>query len=183
LRKFKKKSNIYSIFGLILCGIFIIFIGILIGNKDRNNKTVLVKPKIEQNTQSPQDNQIVSGNRDKLRDTDQIKEKFTFYKTLSDEGKSIKKESENIDNIIKRDEKAFTVQAGSFKRESEALKFKSMLKEKGYNVYIVNFNDSEGILWYRVRIGSYNSKQEAYNIAKKIEKNEGLSTFVTEKSK
>lgn len=188
MRKPKKRPIIYLIFGLILCGIFIFFFGILAGEKYSINKTSLIQPKIGQKATSTKESFTVSGNTDKLKDTNQIKEEITFYKTLSDEDKSIKKESAKIKNMAKRgererDKKAFTVQVGSFKRESEALKLRSMLKEKGYDVYIVNFNDSEGTVWYRVRIGSYNNKIEAYSIAEKIEKNEGLSNFVIKKSK
>lgn len=73
----------------------------------------------------------------------------------------------------------YTVQAGVFKNESEANDFKARLDKKGYKTYVVPSVTKNHEKLYKVRIGEFNTRNEAEVLSIKIKKSEGLNTFVT----
>ncbi|MBA4349463.1 MAG: hypothetical protein C0415_05685 [Thermodesulfovibrio sp.] len=70
-----------------------------------------------------------------------------------------------------------TIQVGSFKDESNAKRLKMALELNYKNVYIMNAN-VKGEQYYRVRIGKFSSKNEAYS-AGKLLADEGYSVLIT----
>jgi len=71
----------------------------------------------------------------------------------------------------------FTIQVGSFKEKSNAERLKKGLKIRYSKVYLttVYINDEK---FYRVRVGSFNSRELAYSFAETMTE-EGYSVFVT----
>ena len=61
----------------------------------------------------------------------------------------------------------WAINTASFINKDEARKFMTALKKAGYNAYITTFF-KDGENWNRVRVGFYNSKEEADRAADKI---------------
>ena len=70
----------------------------------------------------------------------------------------------------------FTVQVGSFREISNALRLKMALELKYRNVYLTEA-DINGARFYRVRIGRFDVRGEGYDFAK-ILADEGYSVFI-----
>jgi cell division protein FtsN len=64
----------------------------------------------------------------------------------------------------------FTVQVASFSLKSEAEAIRSKLASKGYNVSIVESNQGEKGIWYRVRVGRKLEHDAAKELAGKLGK-------------
>ncbi len=73
----------------------------------------------------------------------------------------------------------FTIQVGSFSSARSARQFSEELAEKGYEPYIVKIHVAGKGTVYRVRMGRFNSMEEAQPLAKKFEKNEKRSVLIT----
>lgn len=65
---------------------------------------------------------------------------------------------------------AFTVQVASYSLKSEAEALKSKLAGKGYNVSIVESNQGDKGIWYRVRVGKKLEQEAAKELAGKLGK-------------
>lgn len=72
--------------------------------------------------------------------------------------------------------RSFTIQVGSFKEISNAMGLKEALAQRYNRVYITEAY-VDGDRYYRVRIGKINGKDEAYHLAKVIEK-EGYDVLI-----
>jgi cell division protein FtsN len=73
----------------------------------------------------------------------------------------------------------FAVQLGSFHQAERARVFSENLAARGYQPYIKNSAMPDGTRTYRVRVGRFATREEAMNLAAKIEKAEKISVFVT----
>jgi rare lipoprotein A len=71
----------------------------------------------------------------------------------------------------------FTVQVGSFILQSNAFKMMDELKKVHSEVYIAEFKTPE-TMYYRVRLGKFNTREEAYTFAMRLAK-EGYTPFIT----
>ncbi|MEW6001250.1 MAG: SPOR domain-containing protein [Nitrospirota bacterium] len=71
----------------------------------------------------------------------------------------------------------FTLQINSFKESSNAERLKIALENKYNDVYIAEA-DFDNNKYYRVRIGKFNSLDEAYLIAEALN-NEGYSVLIS----
>lgn len=72
----------------------------------------------------------------------------------------------------------FTVQVGSFIRRSNALRLMDDLKKAHGGVYITELKTSEA-RYYRVRLGRFNTREEAYTFAMRLAK-DGYIPFIAE---
>ncbi len=70
----------------------------------------------------------------------------------------------------------FTIQVGSFKEPANAARLKKALEFKYDRVYVID-TEIDGSIYYRVRIGKFNTKDDAYNIAKTLA-DEGYSILI-----
>lgn len=70
----------------------------------------------------------------------------------------------------------FTIQVGSYKDLSNATRMKASLEFKYSKVYITEAEIS-GSKYYRVRVGKFNSKDDAYTLAKTLA-DEGYNTLI-----
>ena len=72
----------------------------------------------------------------------------------------------------------FTVQVGAFKEIERANKAARELSIKGYEPYIIPYVNSLGSNWYLVRIGRFETRQEAKEYALSFESAEGMEAIV-----
>lgn len=75
------------------------------------------------------------------------------------------------------DKGPFTIQVGSFKELSNALRLKTALELKYSRVYTTEV-EIDGNRFYRVRIGKFYVKEDVHQLAKTLA-NEGYSVFIT----
>lgn len=71
----------------------------------------------------------------------------------------------------------FTIQVGSFREPSNATRLKTALEFKYTRVYITD-TEINGSIFYRVRIGKFKTKDDAYSLAKTLA-DEGYSILIT----
>lgn len=69
----------------------------------------------------------------------------------------------------------FTIQLGAFKDKKSADKLDEQLRNKGYDSFVLAVRND----LYRVRVGSYNNKQEAQVVVARMKKTDQLNPFVT----
>jgi cell division septation protein DedD len=75
--------------------------------------------------------------------------------------------------------KPWTVQVNAFPDEKSAKSSVDRLRDKGYNAY-VSESRIQGRTWYRVRVGRFDSREEAEKIQESLRKREHLSkSFAT----
>ena len=72
----------------------------------------------------------------------------------------------------------FTVQIGAFKEIERANKALNELNIKGYEPYILPYVNSLGTSWYLVRIGRFNTREEARKYAMSFQNTEGMEAIV-----
>lgn len=72
----------------------------------------------------------------------------------------------------------YTVQVSSFRKRVNAEDMVNRLRKKEYEAYLVRADIPGKGIWYRVRIGEFNTKSQAKRFAGEISKKEGLDTFV-----
>ncbi len=73
----------------------------------------------------------------------------------------------------------YTVQVSAFEEPQAAENLSSHLREKGYRAYTMAKRLPGRGTWYRVRIGRFDTRQEAEEMAAQLERKENLSTFIT----
>ncbi len=76
----------------------------------------------------------------------------------------------------------FTVQVASFKRQEDAVEFAQLLQNKGYKVYVMQTEITGKGVWNRVRVGEFETKNEASSYADQLIENEPIikAFFVAE---
>jgi cell division septation protein DedD len=78
-----------------------------------------------------------------------------------------------------KDEKVWTLQLSSFQDRAEADSFHSKLVDAGYDPYIVEAQVPDKGTWYRVRLGSYGTYDDAIAAKKKFEAAQQIIAYVT----
>jgi cell division septation protein DedD len=79
----------------------------------------------------------------------------------------------------KESRKPWTVQVNAFPDEKSARTWVDRLKDKGYNAYLSE-SRVQGRLWYRVRVGRFESREEAEKTQESLRKREQLAkSFAT----
>lgn len=89
---------------------------------------------------------------------------------------------ERIDKTDQPDPKkkeAWFVQVASFQAAEDANKRAKELKDRGYKVVVLKADIPGKGAWHRVRLGPFDSAQDAKTLALQVEKKEKTSTFVT----
>ena len=83
------------------------------------------------------------------------------------------------DGEAKQSGKPWTVQVNAFPDEKTAKTWVDRLKDKGYNAYLSE-SRVQGRLWYRVRVGHFESREEAEKTQDSLRKREQLAkSFAT----
>jgi cell division septation protein DedD len=89
------------------------------------------------------------------------------------------KKSPAIEGEAKQSGKPWTVQVNAFPDEKTAKTWVDRLKDKGYNAYLSE-SRVQGRLWYRVRVGRFESREEAEKTQESLRKREQLAkSFAT----
>lgn len=70
--------------------------------------------------------------------------------------------------------KGWTVQVNAFPDEKSAKTWVDRLKNKGYKAYVAEAN-AKGKIWYRVRVGQYNTREEAKKVEEALKTKENYT--------
>ncbi len=75
----------------------------------------------------------------------------------------------------------YTVQLGAFQNQTQANSLMNSLKSKGYPAFVKQYETPDKKLWYRVRVGTFSTKQQAANYGDKLKKQQPQvkSVFIT----
>ena len=75
----------------------------------------------------------------------------------------------------------YTVQIGAFQDQSQANRLLSSMKSKGYPVFIKQMESPDNKRWYRVRVGTFSTRDDAISYGDKIKEKEARikSVFIT----
>lgn len=89
-------------------------------------------------------------------------------------------EAEAKPNIVYSETGHFVVQIEAWRSESKAERQANTWKNKGYeNVFITQLGSIEsGDLWYRVRIGRFDTRDMARNLQQQLQEDYGLESWV-----
>lgn len=80
-----------------------------------------------------------------------------------------------IKRAIPRVEKSYVVQVASFQNKKLAEAYANNLRKRGYNAFVEKaFVEWKGGDWYRVRIGFFDSMEQANKVASKLKREEKL---------
>lgn len=80
----------------------------------------------------------------------------------------------------KKSDGRYTIQVAAFKNAEDAEIFAGKLLKKGYDAYSVSGRTPDNSTWYRVRVGSFNAKNDALPTLKKLE-NDKMKSMVIKK--
>jgi cell division protein FtsN len=75
----------------------------------------------------------------------------------------------------------WTIQVGAYKNRRQADELRQQLAGTGLDAYVVTLAAQEGVARYRVRVGTYRSREEAVTAADRLRAQRALATFVTPK--
>jgi len=73
----------------------------------------------------------------------------------------------------------WTVQVGVFGSAQQAAGVKKQLAEGGFEAQIVSTAGGDGQVRYRVRVGTFKSREEAIRTAERVRTDRSLPTYVT----
>lgn len=75
----------------------------------------------------------------------------------------------------------YTVQIGAFQDPSQANRLVNSMKSKGYPVFIKQMESPDNKRWYRVRVGTFSTRDDAISYGDKIKEKEARikSVFIT----
>jgi len=75
----------------------------------------------------------------------------------------------------------WTVQVGAYKNRRQADESRQHLASAGLDAYVVTLAAQDGVARYRVRVGTFRSREEAAAAAERLRAQRSLTTFVTPK--
>jgi cell division protein FtsN len=75
----------------------------------------------------------------------------------------------------------YTIQVGAYKNRRQADDSRQQLASAGLDAYVVTLAAQEGVARYRVRVGTYRTREEAAAAAERLRAQRSLTTFVTPK--
>lgn len=113
-------------------------------------------------------NEAKNNSKETQQTTRQVTEKAKGDSGTSGSGIYNLKAEKNIKGTIFTDGNKYCLQVSSWKIKSRADREVARLKSKGEKAFIVEANiPSKGGIWYRVRVGYFNSLEEAENYSRK----------------
>src|SRR5258705_3895039 len=75
----------------------------------------------------------------------------------------------------------YTIQVGAYKNRRQADDLRQQLASASLDAYVVTLAAQEGVARYRVRVGTYRSREEAASAAERLRTQRSLTTFITPK--
>lgn len=94
---------------------------------------------------------------------------FSFYDMLKDDDKFMPEDLPDSQPTRATGDREFFLQAASFVNQEDAEKLRASLAFKGYRS-LTQARTSNGVLYYRVRLGPYSDKRKAKTAKTKLEK-------------
>jgi len=73
----------------------------------------------------------------------------------------------------------WTIQVGAYKNRRQADESRQQLAGAGLDAYVVTLTAQEGVARYRVRVGTFRTREEAATAAERLRAQRSLTTFVT----
>ena len=183
MKNFKEGSKSIRGFAflLVLSCALAFYIGFVTGKRQKEEKPPVVEKKIEREKQEPAKEAVKEEKKNKKENAKIQVEELTFFKTLSDTKKPEQKKNQIMkedSSTQKKEKSSFTVQVGSFKSDADAQKLKENLIKKGYDAYVETFKRSEQDIWYRVRVGGFETREKAAETMRILKEKERMKTFI-----
>jgi cell division septation protein DedD len=76
----------------------------------------------------------------------------------------------------------YSLQVGSFQEKRDANELVKKLQQAGYGAFLVSVNmPDRGGIWYRVRVGPFDSKKEVWDQKREFEQKEQIPAFIVKK--
>ncbi|MDY6855365.1 MAG: SPOR domain-containing protein [Thermodesulfobacteriota bacterium] len=200
---FSKKLLIFMLAGITLAFVLVFILGFLCGggiHKERLLRVDVGDSEIEE--RQAKDQISTTTKRDSQKDPKDME--LTFYQTLPrkegiahnqtdafknpsriDKDKKQVNQRERANTVFSQTDKdtkflyGYTIQVGSFQRIEQAKKLAEKLDRKGYPAYIVSTNIPMQGMWHRVRVGHFETMNEAKRSRVALEMQERLPTYIT----
>ncbi|MCK4768241.1 MAG: SPOR domain-containing protein [Desulfobacula sp.] len=98
------------------------------------------------------------------------RKKQTFKQAANKVKTDIKiRETSKISETLKAKQGKYTIQIAAYKNFKDAVTQMATLEKKGFSSYRVK-GQKEGVTWYRIRTGSFATRDEAKNFKEKLDK-------------
>ncbi len=144
--------------------------------------TVPLKPQDGQKEKSKEKEQDTGEKKEKKEVVKEEKKEKAREKEQKKEA-AIKKDKvvkkENAKGNVQAKEKRYTLQIAAFKEKDTAEELAGRLKKKGYDSYIVPVTISQKGVWFRVRVGRFETRPDAQSLQSKLKGKEGFNSFIT----
>lgn len=165
--------------GILIIGVVIFLLGVSVGKKQSQiakESTTIAKGEIEQtadkppvSAQEPKDSKPEEPKSIKTKPKEAIR-KGEKPETIKKELASHKeiKEKAKVKTAPTEKESLYYIQIGAYKYKTNALNIADGFKKKGYPSIVINPLPLDKKPWYRVRVGGYESREEAEEIMSKL---------------
>lgn len=144
--------------------------------------TVPLKPQDGQKEKPKAKEQETGEKKDKKEAVKEEKKEKAKEKEQKKEA-AIKKENtvkkEKAKEAAAAKEKRYTLQIAAFKERNTAEELAGRLKKKGYDSYIVPVTIPQKGVWFRVRVGRFETRPDAQSLQSKLKGKEGFNSFIT----
>lgn len=165
--------------GILIIGVVIFLLGVSVGKKQSQiakESTTIAKGEIEQtadklpvSAQEPKDSKPEEPKSIKTKPKEAIRkgEKPETIKKELASHKEIKGKTK-VKTAPTEIESLYYIQIGAYKYKTNALNIADGFKKKGYPSIVINPLPLDKKPWYRVRVGGYESREEAEEIMSKL---------------
>lgn len=191
--------------GLCLAGVVILgltfTLGLLVGRQWARPAPPSAASQIETPPIPARRGGLVSAPAERAPQARQVQDKLTFYHTLTaplagTPVPSKTKQEEKVKQAGPRSDEpprgpeaqqdaareassSWSVQVAAFKSRSQADGVQKQLAEAGFNAYVTAVSTHDGQMRYRVRVGSFRTREEALRVADRVRSERALPTLVT----
>ena len=110
------------------------------------------------------------------------RKKQTFKQAANKVKTDIKiRETSKTSETLKAKQGEYTIQIAAYKNFKDAVTQMATLEKKGFSSYRVK-GQKEGVTWYRIRTGSFATRDEAKKIKEKLDK-AGINSMIIKRDK
>ena len=165
--------RLLAFIGAIFLGLLLFSSGVLMGIKMERKRSAALKGA------SPLQVEVEGALKEAKSASQKVEEgkvPLTFYETLTKEEKGPKvteekaKKGEKAPEVKPPPRDLYFVQVASFRQKANAQSLMRRLKEKGYEVRIVQVTLGKGKKWWRVKVGGFAERGEAERVKGALEK-------------
>lgn len=180
-----RKQAFFTMLTLIASFFLTFALGVVIGTKSTYFKSLVQNEKVES---SPKELLPLESFKTSRSEGEKTVHQFTFYDTLpkrselplNDKTEKVKAKDKKKASVAKKSTKKaktpdqdmlrtrFTIQLGSFQQKEKAYALQNKLKKQGYLVRVTPKKIDDKGTYYRVRMGSFNTPEEAQEWVSKL---------------